>query len=88
MARIEVQKPYKKPYSTDDILARFCFYFPQYTLEQARKIPQKRIMQMLKVVDREHAMMFANLTRIVASPHTKRGEGVKKLFAEFKDKMS
>ena len=87
MARIEVKKRPQKALSVEDILARFCFYFPQYTFQEARKIPYHRVIQMLKVVDRELSMKYLMLTRISAAPHTKKGAGVKKLIKELKDNI-
>ena len=84
MAIIKAQKVPKKVDSAEDILARFCYYYKQYTLNQAKGMPYKRITQMLKVADREQATFLANLTNVVASPHTKKGSGVKKMLEYFK----
>lgn len=73
MAVIKVQKIPRRKEEPEDILALFCFYFPQYTFNQARKLPYKRIRQMLKVVRREEARKHIELVKIVAAPHGKKG---------------
>lgn len=85
MAIIHVQKIPKKSIHAEEIIARFCYYFPQYTFAQARFMPYKRIKQMLDVVRKEQAQQYAVLTNIIASPHTKRGEGIKKMIKYFND---
>lgn len=70
-----------------DLIATFCYYFPQYTFSQARKMPYSRIIHMLSIVRKEQARHYSYLTRIVASPYTKKGIGVKNLLAEFADIM-
>lgn len=88
MPRIQVQNlPPKKDTSQDDVIARFCYYFPQYTFQEALALPFRRIRQMLAVVDSEKAREYFILTKIAAAPHTKKGEGVKKLLNEFKKQM-
>jgi hypothetical protein len=83
MAVIRAQKVPKKILSPEDTLAKFCYYFPQYTYENARKLPYKRIVKMLEVAAKEQASVFHQLTQIVAAPHTKRGSGVNKLLKHY-----
>lgn len=61
----------------DDLLASFCYYFPQYTFDQARKLPYKRIKKMLRVVRKEQAKHMLDLLEVVVAPHTKNGKGIK-----------
>jgi hypothetical protein len=84
MAVIKLKKIPKKEETIDDILARFCYHFPQYKYHEAKKMPFFRIKQMLSVAIKEDAKKMYNLTRIVAAPHTKKGGGVKKLSNHFK----
>jgi len=73
MATVKIQKiPHKKE-EPEDVLALFCFYFQQYTFSQARKMPYKRIRQMLSVVRREEARKNIELLQIVSAPHGKKG---------------
>jgi hypothetical protein len=88
MAVLKAQKVPKKQVKVDNILARFCFYFPQYTFAQARKLPYKRVIQLLQAVDREHAKNMIDLVRIVAGPHSKDKGVMNKLLSEFKDRLS
>lgn len=88
MPVFKAQKIPRQEIKTDDILARFCFYFPQYTFSQARRLPYKRVIQLLKAVDREHAKKMIDLLRIATAPHSDKGKMVKELLSEFKDRLS
>lgn len=83
MATIKVQKIPQKTETADDVLARFCCYFPQYTFAQARKIPYKRVRQMLRIAEIQRARFLRDLTMIVVAPHSRRGSDVKKLLQYF-----
>lgn len=85
MVVVKVQKIPKKIQKAEDILASFCYNFPRYSLAQARKMPYKRINQMLKVARKEHARKMVDLLRIVAAPHSPKGKDVTKLLQEFND---
>jgi len=67
-----------------DILARLCYYFPQYKLSEARALPFKHVCTLLKTANKEKARDYINLVQISAAPHTKKGAGVKKLVSEYK----
>lgn len=85
MPTVTAQKlPSRKAPSTEYILAQFCYHYPQYTFAQARKLPARRIIQMLRVVDREEAKKMLLLTQMMAAPQTKKMKAVKKLMAIFK----
>lgn len=75
----------KKPFSSEDILSLFCYKFPQYTYLEAQKLPFTRILKMLKAAKKEDARFMHELTEIVAAPHTKKGEGVKKMLEYYKE---
>lgn len=83
MKVIKIQKIPQKKVSIQDVLARFCFYYQQYTYEQAKKLPYIRVIRMLKVADRERAILLSELVDIAAAPHTKRGSGVGKLKSKY-----
>jgi hypothetical protein len=87
MAIIKVKQIPHKKISSVDILGRFCYYFPQYTYSQARKLPYNRVMQLLRVVDREYAIRMIDLVNIVAAPHTDKGRLVNKLLEEFRGRV-
>lgn len=66
------------------VLSVFCYYFPQYTLSEARKLPFIHVQTMLREARRERAKHYLELTQIVAAPHTKKGKGVKLLVERYK----
>lgn len=67
------------------ILAQLCYYYPQYTLRHARKLPYKDVSLLLKTARKMQARDYLNLTNIAVAPHTKNGSAVKKLVKQFKD---
>lgn len=82
MSEISVQKIPKRELSKadyEDLLARFCFKFPQYTYSQAKNLPYVRVVKMLKSAERVRAKEMIELANIIAGPHTKHGEGTKKM---------
>lgn len=85
MAVIRVQKVPKKTESAEDLICRFCFYFPRYSYQEARQLPHKRIVKMLKIAREEKARFLHDLTESIAAPHTKKGKGVNKMLKYFKD---
>lgn len=87
MAEIKVQKIPKPKQEPEDLLALFCLHFPQYTFSAARKMPYKRIQQMLRVANKDYARRMIDLLQIVASPHAKSGFA-KSLFQKFNDIIS
>lgn len=87
MPVIRAQKIPRKTESAEDTLARFCFYFQQYTYEEARKLPFKRVLKLLKIARRERARQMYELTQIASAPHTDKGAGVKKMLKYFQDQI-
>lgn len=88
MSEISVQKIPKKEITShglDDLIAEFCYKFPQYTFVQAKKnVPFKRIVQMLKVARKIRAKEMLELTNVVAGPHTKGGKGTSDMIEYYK----
>ncbi len=84
MKTIKAQRVPKKQIRPKDTLYRFCFYFPQYKYSEARKLPVKHVIGMLKMAQKEHAKNMLDLVQIVAAPHTKKGSAVKKLISHYK----
>lgn len=87
MPEFTPQKIPRKAVSLDELLALFCYKFPQYTYLQAKKLPYKRIRQMLKAAQKEDARVMYEFTQIVAGPHTKKGKTVKKMLEYYKKEM-
>lgn len=80
---IKAQKVNKKEKQEagEDILARFCYFYP-YTYAQAKQMPYKRIMHMIKIARKEQAYEWYNLLRIILAPN-KKGNA-KELVKEYK----
>lgn len=90
MAVIKVKKIPKESgeaESADDIIARFCFLFPQYTFKQASDLPYKRVRQMLRAAKREQLKERIDLAMIIAAPHAKGGKGVKNVINSLKEQL-
>lgn len=84
MVRVSAQKiPKAKGPNSEDILAEFCYNFPQYKFHEARKLPFTRIVQMLRVARKCHAAQMIEMVQIVNAPHTKKQAGVKQLLSYF-----
>jgi len=67
-----------------EVYAEVAYYYPQYTLEEVQNLPARDISLLLQTARRLKAMENFNLVQIVASPHTKKGQGVKKLSDHYK----
>lgn len=63
-----------KTLSAENILSKFCYYFPQYTYEQARKLPYKTVRLMLKTAKIEQAKHMVDLLRVHSGSRTKKGQ--------------
>jgi len=74
--------------STMRLLATFCYYFPAYTLKEARKVPYKHIVLMLNQAKRLQSANYYELLQISVAPHTQKGEGVKTLNERFSNEMN
>lgn len=85
MPIIKAQKIPQQRESSENILARFCYHFPRYSYAEAKQLPYRRIVKMLKVAEIERAKMYYNLVQIASAPHTKRGSGVSKMLKWYKD---
>lgn len=70
-----------------EIWASICYYYPQYTLKEASLLSQRDIVLLLSTARKLEAVKMKNLVQIVAAPHTKKGEGVKKLLDYFQKEI-
>lgn len=84
MATIKAKKIPQKKISNDDLLAKFCYHYQQYKYSEAKKLPYKRVIKMLRVAEKEQARFLFELTQIATAPHTKKGAGVKSLLDRYK----
>lgn len=88
MATITAQQaPRDSNNTAEEVIARFCLYYQQYKYSEAKKLPYKRIKQMLKVAEKERAVFFLDLLEIVVAPHTKKGSGINKIIGKFTQKL-
>lgn len=70
-------------------LATLCYFYPQYTFAQARKLPYRRVVLLINEARRQEAARYYNLTQIAAAPHMKNsGEAVKTLLNDFESTMN
>lgn len=76
-----------KEVSKRRIWASVCYYYPQYTLKEASKLSRRDINLLLSTAKRLEASRMKNLVQIAAAPHTKKGEGVKKLLDFFQQEI-
>lgn len=74
--------------SKRELWATICYYYPQYTLQEASKLSVRDIKLLLRVAEKINAQNKYDYTQIVAAPHTKKGSGVKKLTEHFKKQMN
>lgn len=67
-----------------EVWATLCFYYPQYTLEQASKLPMRDVNLLIKVARKIEAGKMMDFLNIIVSPHSKKPDReVKKLFEHF-----
>lgn len=83
MATIQVAAVPRKKVNARRLLAELCYYYPQYTLAAARRLPARDVMLLLKMAHRKDAERYLNETQIAAAPHTKKGTGVKRLTGKY-----
>lgn len=84
-----VDKPIQQDESSDadvvDLLTRVCYFYPQYTLEDAEKLTDSQVTALLIQAEKQRATEYYNQTLIAAAPHTKKGELVDKLLTQYKE---
>lgn len=90
MAKIAIQTVPKRKFTKRtavELLASLCYYYPQYTLAAARRLPHKHVILLIKTAQKMEATKYYNLTQIAAAPQTKKGEGVKKLLESYQKQV-
>lgn len=85
MPVIKAQSIPRRKIDVEEVLARFCYYYQQYTYSMARRLPFSRIVKMLKIAQKEQAKKYLEFVKIVAAPHSKKGAGVKKLLELYEE---
>lgn len=71
--------------SKRELYATLCAYFPQYTLKDAKSMKARDMILLINTKRKMDAQHYYNLTQIIAAPHSKKGESVKKLLNHFED---
>lgn len=85
MPIIKVQRLPGKKLNVRRLQAELCYYYPQYTLEAARRLSARDVFLLLREARRKEAVHYYNLTQIAAAPHSKKGAMVRKLSERYKD---
>lgn len=80
---IKVQSVDKK-LTKRELYATVCYFYPQYTLQQAAQLPARDLVLLLKVAQKQQASYLYNLTLISQAPHSKKQANVRKLLDHFK----
>lgn len=70
-----------------ELWATICYYYPQYTLEEASRLSIRDIKLLLKIAEKLEAQKMLAFIQIAAAPHTKKGQGVKKLTDYYKKQI-
>lgn len=83
-------KPLREPVEEDDdyevidLLTRVCYFYPQYTLEDADRLTSQQVNALLAQAEKQRAIDLYNHTLINAAPHSKKGKLIKELVREYK----
>lgn len=83
-------KPLKEPkdeeagVDVEDLLTRVCYFYPQYTLEEADRLTFDQVSALLMQAEKQRAIEFYNHTLISAGPHSKKGKLVSKLVKQYR----
>ena len=88
---IEVKPIHEEPLKLDgfeaevaDLLTRVCYFYPQYTLDEAELLTDSQVTALLLQAEKQRDIDWYNQTLIAAAPHTKKGKLVDKLLKRFK----
>lgn len=62
-----------------------CYYYPAYTLAEARRLPAPHVRRMLKRARQLEAQRYLELVQIASAPNTKDGQGVRELIRKYQE---
>lgn len=82
-----IRKEQSQKATNRELWATICYYYPQYTLEEASRLSIRDIKLLLKIAEKLEAQKMLAFTQIAAAPHTKKGQGVKKLTDYYKKQI-
>ena len=68
-----------------DMLTRVCYFYPQYTIEEADKLPYTTVQALLLQAEKQRATEMYHMTLIAAAPHSKKGKLVKDLLKKYEE---
>ncbi len=89
MAVIKVKKiPYSRHTGLKDninlLICKFCYYYPQYTYNEAMNMPLKLLKTHIKTVEREKALNYIELLKIARVSQAKSNSPANTLYNEYK----
>lgn len=87
MAKVQQQKvssSSNNTFNSKNILWKFCYYYPAYTYQEARKIPYKEVTKALEIAEAEKSKLMIDLTQVACAPYGKKNSP-KKLIEHYKD---
>lgn len=70
--------------SNRETYALVCYHYPQYKLEDVQEMPARDVNLLLSTAYKQKALDYIHQVQITASPHSKKGEAIKKLIDEYK----
>lgn len=79
-----IDSPEDSDEDTVDLLTRVCYFYPQYTLEEAEKLTNSEVTALLIQAEKQRAIDYYNHVLIAAAPHSKKGKLVEKLIKQYK----
>lgn len=68
-----------------DSITRVCYFYPQYTIEQAEQLADSQVQALLLQAEKQRAINLYNMTLIAAAPYSKKGKLVKDLSKKYKE---
>jgi hypothetical protein len=69
------------------LAARVCYYYPNYSLYEARRLPHKDVRLLIQTAECEKAAEYYALTQIASAAYTDMQSGYAKLSKQFKEIM-
>lgn len=87
MAVIKAQKiPSPKAENPLDIIARLCYYYPQYTFKEAKELPFPVVKRLIRVANNEQCLKMIYLSRVMNPAYQNKNAG-KKVVEYFQGKI-
>lgn len=68
-----------------DLLTRVCYFYPQYTLEDAKQLASTQVEALLWQAEKQRATEMYHMTLIAAAPYSKKGKMVKELLKKYEE---